>query len=289
MNYRHHFHAGNFADVVKHTLLVWLVAAMQRKEKGFLYLDTHAGRGSYDLSDASRGDTLERQAEWPQGIGRLWTEPDTLSITRDYLEIVRAYDRQRGNVGATPCYYPGSPLIVAHMLRAQDRMLLCERQPEECELLDIAMGRHSRCSVQNRDGYGSLRAVFPPPEKRALVLIDPPFESAGEFTAIAKAVKDGLRRLPGGVLAIWYPITQRARVDGFLREMQGVDLPPTVAVELTIAGENAGLKMRGCGLLIVNPPWQFEETVAPDLSELATILAQAPGGTSHFNWLVPES
>jgi len=288
MNYRHHFHAANFADVMKHVLLVRLVSAMQRKEKGFLYLDTHAGRGSYDLADASRGDTLERAAEWPDGVGRLWNHTPELEITRAYLKLVRDYDSEHGNAEATPRFYPGSPLIVARLLREQDRMLLCEQQPDECEELDIAMGRQSRCSVQARDGFGSLRATLPPPEKRALVLIDPPFENSDEFKAIAKALKDGLRRLPRGVFAIWYPITQRARVNGFFREIQGVDLPPTVAVELTIAGEDAGIKMRGCGLLIVNPPWQFEEEVAGDLAELAVRLAQAPGGMSHFDWLVPE-
>ena len=288
MNYRHHFHAGNFADVMKHVLLVRLVSAMQRKDKGFLYLDTHAGRGSYDLGDASRGNTLERAPEWPDGVGRLWDHTPELEITRDYLKIVRDYDAERGNTEATPRFYPGSPLIVGRMMREQDRMLLCERQPDECDELDIAMGRQPRCSVQARDGFGSLRATLPPPEKRALVLIDPPFESADEFKMIAKALKDGLRRLPRGVFAIWYPITQRARVNGFFREIQGVDLPSTVAVELTIAGEDAGIKMRGCGLLIVNPPWQFEEEVASDLNELTERLAQAPGGSSHFDWLVPE-
>jgi 23S rRNA (adenine2030-N6)-methyltransferase len=288
MNYRHHFHAGNFADVMKHVLLVQLVLAMQRKDKGFLYLDTHAGRGSYNLADASRGDTLERAPEWPDGIGRLWDHPPELEITRDYLKLVRDYDAERGNDKATPRYYPGSPLIVARLLREQDRMLLCERQLDECDELDIAMGRQSRCSVQARDGFGSLRATLPPPEKRALVLIDPPFESSDEFQAIAKALKDGLRRLPGGVFAIWYPITQRARVNGFFREVQGFDLPPTVAVELTIAGENAGIKMRGCGLLIVNPPWQFEAEVAADLAALSELLALAPGGACHFDWVVPE-
>ncbi len=289
MNYRHHFHAGNFADVMKHVLLVRLVSAMQRKEKGFLYLDTHAGRGSYDLADASRGDTLERAPEWPDGIGRLWGQTEGIGITRDYLKIVRDFEAERGNDEATPRFYPGSPVIVARMMREQDRMLLCERQPDECDELDIAMGRQSRCSVQARDGFRSLRATLPPPEKRALVLIDPPFESSDEFMEIAKALKEGLRRLPQGVFAIWYPITQRARVNGFFREIQGVDLPPTVAVELTIAGEDAGIKMRGCGLLIVNPPWQFEAEVAADLAELTERLAQAPGGASHFDWLVPEN
>ena len=288
MNYRHHFHAGNFADVMKHVLLVRLVAAMQRKEKGFLYLDTYAGRGSYDLSSANHGDSLVRDPEWPEGIGRLWANPNVPDVAQEYLTLVRDYDREQGNLEISPRFYPGSPLIVARMLREQDRMLLCERHPEEFEALDIVMGRRSRCSVQERDGFESVRGTLPPPEKRALVLIDPPFESAREFADIAKALRDGLSRLPAGVFAIWYPITQRARVARFLKGIQDVDLPPTVAVELTIAPEESSLKMKGCGILIVNPPWQFEEEVAPGLASLAEQLAQEPGATSHFNWLVPE-
>jgi 23S rRNA (adenine2030-N6)-methyltransferase len=288
MNYRHHFHAGNFADVMKHVLLERLVVAMQRKEKGFLYLDTHAGRGSYDLASAIHGDSLERDPEWPEGIGRLWANPNIPDVAQNYLALVRDYDRELGNDEPEPRYYPGSPLIVARMMREQDRMLLCERHPEEYENLDIVLGGRSRCSVQERDGFESVRGNLPPPEKRALVLIDPPFESASEFEDIAKALKDGLARLPAGVFAIWYPITQRARVDKFLKGIQDVELPPTVAVELTIAPDTSSLKMRGCGVLIVNPPWQFEEEVALGLASLAEQLAQEPGATSHFNWLVPE-
>lgn len=288
MNYRHHFHAGNFADVMKHVLLVRLVAAMQRKEKGFLYLDTHAGRGSYDLTSASRGDSLERAPEWPEGIGRLWTNPNVSDVAQDYVALVRDYDRECGNDEELPRYYPGSPVIVGRMLREQDRMLLCERHPEEYENLDIVIGRRSRCSVQERDGFEAVRGTLPPPERRALVLIDPPFESVNEFADIAKALKEGVSRLPAGVFAIWYPITQRARVDKFLKGIQDVELPPTVAIELTIAPEESSLKMKGCGVLIVNPPWRFEEEVAPGLASLSELLAQEPGATSHFNWLVPE-
>lgn len=290
MNYRHHFHAGNFADVMKHVLLVHLVTAMQRKEKGFLYLDTHAGRGSYDLLSASQGDTLARQPEWPAGIGRLWDEPDLPEVLSDYVARVRSYDRERGNTDATtPRYYPGSPLIVAGMMREQDRMLLCERHSEECEHLDIVMGRQRRCSVQARDGFGTVKATLPPPEKRALVLIDPPFESSQEFREIAQAIKDGLRRLPGAVFAVWYPITERARIDGFFKVIGDSPLPPTVALELLIAGQNSALKMRGCGLLVVNPPWQFAAEVVPGLQALAEHLEQEPGATAQVNWLVPES
>ncbi len=288
MNYRHHFHAGNFADVMKHLLLVRLVRAMQRKEKGFLYLDTHAGRGAYDLSQAAQGDSLVRQPEWPAGIGRLWTQPGLPEPLADYVQLVRAFDHARGNGAEVPKYYPGSPALVSALARPQDRLALCEKQPEECATLRDELKFALRAAVQAMDGYIAPRAMLPPPEKRALVLIDPPFEAQDEFARISAAVAEGVERLPAGVLAIWYPLTERARVDAFADRLRALDLPPTAVFELAIAGEGAGLKLRGCGLVVVNPPWQFETEVMPSLQLLAKLLAQAPGGSAVCHWLVPE-
>lgn len=289
MNYRHHFHAGNFADVVKHVLLRQLVGAMQRKEKGFLYLDTHAGRGGYDLGTAAQGDALARQPEWPAGIGRLWTQPDLPEALGGYVRQVRAYDRSQGNLGSEPRFYPGSPILVRELARPQDRLALCELHPAECDSLKAAMTFSPRVSVQLLDGYLAPRAMLPPPEKRALVLVDPPFESADEFARIAAALVEGLARLPGGVFAIWYPLTERARTDAFVATLRDQPLPPTAAFELAIAGESSALKVRGCGLLIVNPPWRFEPAVMPALQALAALLAQGPGAAAHCRWLVNES
>lgn len=288
MNYRHHFHAGNLADVVKHTLLLGLIAAMQRKPKGFLYLDTHAGRGSYDLTLAGKGDTLVRQPEWPEGIGRLWQADGLPDLLREYVGQIREYDRRQGNSGPQPRFYPGSPLLAGALMRAQDRMVLCERQPEEAAALQIAVGRMDRCSVQTMDGYVAMRAMLPPPEKRALVLIDPPFESEREFADIARALREGLSRLPAAVVAIWYPLTKRARVDAFFEQLTQLDLPPTAIAELTVAGEDSPLKMRGCGIVLVNPPWQFEAEAAPALDGLGRLLAQGTGASGRYWWLVPE-
>jgi len=288
MNYRHHFHAGNFADVMKHALLVRLMAGLQRKEKGFLLLDTHAGRGSYDLLAAAQGDSLARQPEYPDGIGRLWGRTDVPATLEGYLELVRRFDRERGNLAATPRFYPGSPWIARRLARPQDRLALCELQPGEFELLDIGLAREPRVSVQERDGYGALRAMLPPTEKRALVLIDPPFEAADEFARMTAAVGEGLQRLPAGVFALWYPLTERARMDAFLAGLLDLKLPPTLALELTVAGERSALKMKGCGLVVINPPWQFDREAGPLLAWLAGALAREPGGSSRCRWLVPE-
>lgn len=287
MNYRHRFHAGNFADVTKHALLVQLVRALQRKDKGFLFLDTHAGRGSYDLAAGAHGDSLARRPEWPEGVGRLWDETVALPPLADYLDLVRWFDRTRGNLESSPRFYPGSPQIVRMLARPPDRLVLCEQHPDECAALANEFGPVPRATVQPVDGYTAVRAVLPPPERRALVLIDPPYEQQDEFERIVAALREGLSRLAGGVFAVWYPLTERAGLDAFFTELQALHLPPTLAAELTVAGETAPLKMRGCGLLVVNPPWQFDAVAGPLVEDLAGRLAQAPGAAGRITWLVP--
>ena len=288
MNYRHHFHAGNFADVMKHALLVQLVRALQRKEKGFLFLDTHAGRGSYDLTLAARGDSLERKPEWPEGIGRLWGEDLPAGPLDDYVTVVRQFDHDRGNRDALPRYYPGSPQIAKQLARPQDRLAFCEMHPEEEAALADELRYAPHAIVQLIDGYTGVKALLPPAERRALVLIDPPFEDQDEFERIAAAVRDGIARLAGAVVAVWYPLTERARVDAFFTELQRHRLPPTLAAELTVAGELSPLKMRGCGLVVVNPPWQFDGVAENLLQDMAVRLAQQPGASARVDWIVPE-
>src|SRR5688572_14232460 len=234
MNYRHHYHAGNYADVMKHALLVRLVRHLQKKDKGFLYLDTHAGRGRYDLDTASTGESLVRKPEWPEGIGRLWPRRDAVwpEQVNEYVELVREFDRRSGNLGVEPRLYPGSPAIVRMLARSVDRLALCEMHPDEFSALQTEFGGAPRISVHATDGYVALRAMLPPPERRALVLIDPPFEAQDEFAQITAALAAGLKRFPSGVFAVWYPLTVRARVDEFLRGIHGLNPPPTVAVEL---------------------------------------------------------
>ena len=290
MNYRHHFHAGHFADVMKHALLLRLLRALQKKEKGFLYLDTHAGRGAYDLEAAAAGDSLARTPEWPEGIGRLWTRaPDELpAALAEYVERVRAFDRDAGNLLPAPRFYPGSPWIARQVARPVDRLALCEKHPAECGALRAEFAATRNAAVHEMDGYGALRAMLPPPERRALVLIDPPFEAQDEFAQIAAALRDGLQRFPAGMFAVWYPLTGRARVDEFFAAVHALHPPPTLACELAIAGEQATVKMKGCGLLVINPPWQFEAEAAPLLTFLGQALAQAPGGGGRVDWIVRE-
>jgi 23S rRNA (adenine2030-N6)-methyltransferase len=291
MNYRHHYHAGNYADVFKHVLLLQLIRAMQRKEKGFLYLDTHAGRGGYDLSVPSvLPDGGEREPEFPAGIGRLWEKPDGLpAAVADYLALVRRFNERNGVVGDELKFYPGSPWVAKLLLRAQDRMALCELRPDDAEALDFEFARESRVTVEVLDGYKGVKAMLPPLEKRALVLIDPPFETKREFVDILGAVTDALRRMPSAVIAIWYPLTERARTEDFQRGLLALaEPPPTLFAELHIVGEESELTMKGCGLLVLNPPWQIEAEIREVLPALKARLRVDAGAAYHCGWIVLE-
>jgi 23S rRNA (adenine2030-N6)-methyltransferase len=290
MNYRHQFHAGNFADVMKHALFVRLLRALQRKEKGILYLDTHAGRGRYDLAAAAAGDTLARRPEWPEGIGRLWSLPagDVPDVLGEYLARVREFDRRAGNLAGAPRFYPGSPWLAHALARPVDRLVFCEKHPAECGALRAEFAGLPRVAVLDDDGYTAVLAQLPPRERRALLLIDPPFEEADEFARLAQALAEGLRRFASGTYAIWYPLTARAKVDEFLTAVRNLAPPPTLAIELDIAGADAAIKLKGCGLLVLNPPWQFDVEAGAIVNALAGHLAQAPGAAGRVQWIVPE-
>ncbi|HKB92138.1 MAG TPA: 23S rRNA (adenine(2030)-N(6))-methyltransferase RlmJ [Opitutaceae bacterium] len=289
MNYRHIFHAGNFADVMKHALLVPLIRAMQRKDKGFLYLDTHAGVGGYDLSRAEEGDTLKRQPEYPNGIGRLWSHIPVAEPLKAYLSLVKSYNQRQGATGAALRFYPGSPWIARLLAREQDRLALVDLHPDDGVALEGEFVFERGVKVHRMDGYTALKAMLPPPEKRALVLIDPPFEAQNEFDQIIRGISEALKRFPSGVYAIWYPLTSRARVDDFRYALMGLPLPPTLMMELSIAGEQSAIKMRGCGLVVINPPWQYDREADAILSELGEVLTQEPGAGSRLDWLVKEN
>lgn len=286
MNYRHAFHAGNFADVFKHVLLRELVRAMQRKPKPFLFLDTHAGRGRYDLARAEVGG---RAPEWPDGIGRLWNATGLPAPVADYVAAVREYNRACGAEGDALRFYPGSPALALQLMRPDDRCAFCELQPEEAAALERECAYARRARVHPIDGYVAPRAMLPPLEKRALVLIDPPFEAADEMKRVAVAVEEGLRRSPAAVFAIWYPLTGRASTAPLFLPLRERRLAPTLVAELRVQSETAEVGMGGCGLAILNPPWQFDRAMRPVLNQLATLLALDDAAACRFDWLVPEA
>ncbi len=285
MNYRHAFHAANYADVLKHALLVRLMRALQAKDRGFVFVDTHAGRGRYDLARAAQGDSKPRQPEWPGGIGILWDRVDAPPEVQDYLGIVRAYDRSQGNLTSTPRFYPGSPRIARLVARPQDRLELWERHPAECAALRDEFSGERRVSVHEADGYGAMTACLPPAERRALVLVDPPFEDPSEWLEVSAALGEGIARFPSGTYAVWYPLTGRARKDGVLSWLKGAPVPSFTA-ELVVDPDAPG--MTGCGVAVVNPPWRFDAEARSILGYLAVALACGQEAQGSVRWLVPK-
>ncbi|HEY2274587.1 MAG TPA: 23S rRNA (adenine(2030)-N(6))-methyltransferase RlmJ [Steroidobacteraceae bacterium] len=271
MKYRHSFHAGNFADVHKHVTLLALLTALKRKPKGFLFLDTHAGRGSYDVSGGS--------AEAAAGIGRFLASEHRAEALRAYASMLERVRAAR----ASSYLYPGSPLIALSELRAQDRALFVEWQAAEAQALKttIEAAGAARARAERGDGLQALRAALPPPERRALIFIDPPFEEQRtELVRLAAAVADGLRRFATGVFALWYPIKEQRVTAAWHTDFSRAVAAPTLAAELWLYPRDSRVALNGSGLLIVNPPWQIEQAMREWLPELAAALgAGSSGGT----------
>ena len=280
MNYRHAFHAGNFADVFKHAILLALLDALTAKDKPLCYFDTHAGRGRYALDDEEAGKT----GEWRNGIGRLFDSPRLSASLRRYVDAIRAF-----NPDGTLRNYPGSPLLAAGALRPDDRLVLCETQQDEAAALRALFRDDRRVHVHQRHGYAALNALLPPLEKRGLVLIDPPFEAQeGEFAAIEAALGSAHARWPNGVYAVWYPIKTRRTIAPFHRRMANGPFGEVLVAELLARPDDSPLRLNGCGMLIANPPWKLDATLAALLPPLRDVLAQSAGASENLRWLRGE-
>jgi 23S rRNA (adenine2030-N6)-methyltransferase len=278
VNYRHAFHAGNFADVHKHVVLLALIERLTRKPKPLLYLDTHAGRGWYDL----RSDAATRSQEWQDGIARLAGCELASEDLRRYMAAVSSADE------AVPHRYPGSPVLAIRQLRDGDRVVLVERQIEEAHALELATHGRRGVSVVCGDGYAALKTYLPPRENRGLVLIDPPYESDREFASVRQALQTGLARWPNGVFALWYPIKAGPEVARLHTSLQDSGLRKLLRLELTVRPADSPLGLNGSGLIVANPPWQLDEELRPALTELHRILSPQGSGSSRIDWLVPE-
>lgn len=278
MNYRHAFHAGNFADVFKHTILVGLLDALKAKPGAFCVLDTHAGRGCYDLSS----DEARRTGEFRDGVARLMFGDTQPPLLQRYVDEVRRFD------SSSPLTrYPGSPLLASQLLREQDRGVFCELQPEEALALKQSLRRDTRCATHQRDGYAAMKAFLPPPERRGLVLIDPPFEAQeDEFRIIQSALETALQRWPTGMFAVWYPIKRRSGVLPFQRWLGRCGAKSVLNAELMIHPDTSPLRLNGCGMAIINPPWQFDAPLVATLQVLTPWLAPDKAGSWRCDWLI---
>jgi len=267
LSYRHAFHAGNHADVLKHFILVCLLRHLALKDKPFWVVDTHAGAGAYGL-DAGYAT---KNAEFEAGIARLWTRGDLPPALADYVELVRGM-----NPPGELSFYPGSPYLAAKLLRPQDRLRLFEMHPTDVDLLGKTFQGDKRIIVTRGDGFAGLKALLPPPPRRALVLIDPSYEDKADYNRVVDALKDGLKRFPTGTYALWYPNLARPeahRLPERLRAMKGIDwLDAGLSVRKPAPGEPG---MSGSGLFIVNPPWTLAATLRQCLPVLKSALALA--------------
>jgi len=275
MNYRHGFHAGNFADVLKHLALCELLRLLTAKDKKLFVLDTHAGAGGYDLAGGQAARTREAEA----GIVRLLAAPRVgmPDAVLRYLAAVSAYDRKFGPAGGPLRRYPGSPRLVRAGLRPGDRFIACELHPQEALALKREFAGDRAIEVRQGDGYHALKSLLPPPERRGLVLIDPPFEATDEFERLLRGVQHALRRFATGCYAIWYPIKDEAPAS-FIAALGGVKL---VRLELDLGSSVAEGKLAACGLAVINPPWKFEEAMREALPWIAAQLGPDVRASLH--------
>jgi 23S rRNA (adenine2030-N6)-methyltransferase len=277
--YRHHFHAGNFADVFKHALLVRLLVALAGKDKPLCYVDTHAGIGRYDLTHP----WARKNAEFRDGIARLIDRDDVPAGIVPYLDAVRAENR-----GGRLRFYPGSPRLARRFLRPADRLVLSELNEADAAALGGLFARDRKVTVHLMDGYHSLKAHLPPPERRGLVLVDSSFDRAGELRRVARALAAGYERWPTGVYALWYPLLESPAMRGFERDIVASGIRKILQLELSVHPEGTSPTLRGCGLVVVNPPFRFDEEAGQIVPWLASALAQAGQGAHRVRWLVPE-
>jgi 23S rRNA (adenine2030-N6)-methyltransferase len=276
MNYRHAFHAGNFADVVKHLALVSILLHLRRKEKPFAVIDTHGGRGRYDLS----GEAAVRTGEAQEGIERL----RPLGTSAELPEALRAYLELASADG--PASYPGSPLIAARLLRPQDRLVAIEKHPDEAGALASVLAPFRKARAIEGDGYARLGALLPLPERRGLVLIDPPYEAPDEFRTAAAALAGSWRRFATGIYMLWFPIKSAAAADAFCGEAlaAGIDKALRIDIARQVPAGEGKERMRAAGLLIVNPPYGLDV----DVGAAAALLEPALGAKIELRQLAGE-
>lgn len=278
LSYRHSFHAGNHADVLKHIVQSLILTSLQQKEKPFVYHDTHSGVGRYDLTH----EWSEKTGEYKQGIARVWQQETIPEQLESYLDAIRQL-----NQGDTLRYYPGSPRVARAHLREQDRMVLTELHPSDYPLLEQEFHRDRQVSIYKEDGFTRLKASLPPRERRGLVLIDPPYELAKEYRDVVRAIAHSHQRWATGIYAIWYPVVNRCDIDDMLQGLQNLGIRKILQIELGVSPDTNERGMTASGMIVINPPWTLENQMQTILPFLQQAIAPATG---HYKlqWIVPE-
>ena len=280
MNYRHAYHAGNGADVLKHVVLLALLDHLNRKETPYCYLDTHAGRGMYPLGAAE----TQRAGEFRDGIAKLLDAEDAPPAILRYLEVINRVGVEDGAL----VRYPGSPALALEGLRLQDRAVLVELHHGEATALKNALYRDRRAQVHERDGHEALLALIPPKEKRGIALIDPPYEQPDEFDRLEQTLVAATARWPSGIYAVWYPIKHGEAAQRFLHRMAASGIRRQLVIELTHERDDLPGGLNGSGMLIINPPYQLEQTLSGSLPWLHSRLSPTGRGRHRMIWSVAE-
>jgi 23S rRNA (adenine2030-N6)-methyltransferase len=270
LSYRHAFHAGNHADVLKHLILLQIAHYMGEKPAPFWIIDTHAGAGCYALQSA-HGSKL---AEYRDGIGRLWDAKNLPPAALDYLDFIKQF-----NSDGKLHRYPGSPWLASQVLRENDRLRLYELHSTDVKLLaECFKGANRQIKITAGDGFSGLKALLPPPSRRALVLIDPSYETRGDYTAVVKALKEGLSRFPTGTYALWYPMLSKPESRQLPGKLKNLGINNWLHASLEVKAQTQdGFGMHGSGMFIINPPWTLEKTLHETLPKLTELMAQGPG------------
>jgi 23S rRNA (adenine2030-N6)-methyltransferase len=283
MNYRHAYHAGNFADVFKHAILCRVLLHLQGKPAPFRVIDTHAGAGVYDLSAVEAGKT----GEWRDGIGRLLAarlDAEIRALLAPYLDAVAAC-----NPPDRLATYPGSPALVRRFLRRQDRLIACELEPQAAAALARNLRGDARVRTLAIDGWTALSAYVPPKERRGVVLVDPPFEQPDDFTRLAHGLENAHRKWSSGIYLLWYPIKEPAEVAAFARRLARCGIAKILRVEFIVAPAPGMTKLHGAGLIVVNPPWTLHGELERLLPALAAALSRDGKGGAKLDWLAGET
>jgi 23S rRNA (adenine2030-N6)-methyltransferase len=281
MNYRHAYHAGNFADVVKHAAVALILDHLKTKDKPFCVVDTHAGPGRYDLLS----EPAEKTGEWRNGIGRLWGRAGLPPALGAYLAAIRRLNR----AGAGRLrWYPGSPRLARILMRPADRLVAVELHPVDAQALQREFAGDAQVQVKRMDGYQALKAFLPPPERRGLVLIDPPFEVTDEFARLVKGLAEARRRWAQGIFALWYPIKDEAPVRAFHDAVIASGARRVVAAEFLVRPATDPERLNGCGLLLINPPWTLADDLRHLLSQLTDLLGDPGAASARVEQLVGE-
>jgi 23S rRNA (adenine2030-N6)-methyltransferase len=282
MNYRHTYHAGSFTDVFKHIILTSLIKALLRKDNAICYLDTHAGAGYYDLF----AEEAQKSKEFETGIGKLFHEKKVPGLIKQFLNCVQIINTHLTHSALSSLrYYPGSPAIMRYFLRAQDRLVLTELQPQQYQLLKNHFADSKHTSTHLLDGYQGLKAFLPPKERRGLILIDPPYERPNELAYLTAALPLALKRFATGVYAVWYPIKDRKNIDQFHRELKETVQPPILIAELSLYPEDNAQHLNGSGVAILNPPWQLDKQISEYLPWLWKTLSTRGQGQYQVKML----